>query len=340
MAKQSRANYQSGVDISHADNAVGDISAADGRGAYKDLSDSSVSRLDDAMPRYALTGGSATAYTVTLDYPDSYETGFSIIVRAHTTNTGADPTINITPSGGSALGAKTIKNNNGNSLSTGDLDVDNFYIMAYDGTDFRLFSGLNGLFNIVEDTSPQLGGNLDTNGFTIDSRDISTDGTKLDGIESGADVTDSTNVNSAGAVMNSDTTTSSMSFVIDEDDMASDSSTTVPTQQSVKAYVDERTKYKVVDIGDWNMDSTSTVSVAHGLSVADIRSVSGMIRADGSPTTRTPIQMGNTGTNYDVEVSQLNSTNVVLKRLTGGAFDSTTYNATSYNRGWIYIEYV
>ena len=61
---------------------------------------------------------------------------------------------------------------------------------------------------------------------------------KLDGIEASADVTDATNVDAAGAVMESDTTTANMSFVIDEDNMASDSNTKVPTQQSVKAYVD------------------------------------------------------------------------------------------------------
>ena len=64
------------------------------------------------------------------------------------------------------------------------------------------------------------------------------DKTKLDGIEASADVTDAANVNSAGAVMNSDSTTAGMSFVVDEDNMASDSATKVPTQQSVKAYVD------------------------------------------------------------------------------------------------------
>ncbi len=64
------------------------------------------------------------------------------------------------------------------------------------------------------------------------------DKTKLDSIEASADVTDAANVNSAGAVMNSDSTTADMSFVVDEDDMASDSATKVPTQQSVKAYVD------------------------------------------------------------------------------------------------------
>lgn len=61
---------------------------------------------------------------------------------------------------------------------------------------------------------------------------------KLDGIEAAADVTDATNVAAAGAVMESDTSTALMSFVIDEDNMATDSATKVPTQQSTKAYAD------------------------------------------------------------------------------------------------------
>ena len=113
-----------------------------------------------------------------------------------------------------------------------------------------------------------------TVGGTVDGRDIATDGAKLDGIEAGAsaataaetktayesnndtnaftdalqtklngveasaDVTDATNVNAAGAVMVSDSSTSGMGFVVDENNMASDSATKVPTQQSTKAYVD------------------------------------------------------------------------------------------------------
>lgn len=90
--------------------------------------------------------------------------------------------------------------------------------------------------------------NGQTGVVTLDQDDIgdgttykqysATDKTKLAGIETGADVTDATNVDAAGAVMNSDTSTASMSFVVDEDNMASNSATKVPTQQSVKAYVD------------------------------------------------------------------------------------------------------
>ena len=61
---------------------------------------------------------------------------------------------------------------------------------------------------------------------------------KLAAIEAAADVTDAANVDAAGAVMNSDSTTAGMSFVIDEDDMTSNLATKVPTQQSVKAYTD------------------------------------------------------------------------------------------------------
>jgi hypothetical protein len=61
---------------------------------------------------------------------------------------------------------------------------------------------------------------------------------KLDNIEALADVTDSDNVAAAGAVMEADTTTAGMSFVLDEDDMVSDSDIKLATQQSIKAYVD------------------------------------------------------------------------------------------------------
>jgi hypothetical protein len=72
----------------------------------------------------------------------------------------------------------------------------------------------------------------------------SSDKSKLDGIESSADVTDATNVEAAGAVMETDTSTTDMQFVVDEDNMVSDSATKIPTQQSVKAYVDSQISSK------------------------------------------------------------------------------------------------
>ncbi len=59
--------------------------------------------------------------------------------------------------------------------------------------------------------------------------------------KSGGDPVDEITVEAAGAVMEEDTSVDEMDFVIDEDDMKSDSATKIPTQQSVKAYVDSKT---------------------------------------------------------------------------------------------------
>lgn len=99
-----------------------------------------------------------------------------------------------------------------------------------------------------------------------------------------------------------------------------------------------------VDIGDWDMKATEsiTVSVASlGVSFASIRSVSVIIRND-SDTIRNPIDqeflnsasIGSTDGTWS-----LGSVNLVLARRTGGRFDSTSYDSTSYNRGYIVIGY-
>jgi len=90
--------------------------------------------------------------------------------------------------------------------------------------------------------------------------------TKLSGIESLADVTDATNVDAAGAVMESDTSTVNMSFVVDEDDMVSNSGTKVPTQQSVKAYVDANSGSNLT-VADFA--GSAIVTESEGLSTND-----------------------------------------------------------------------
>ena len=73
-------------------------------------------------------------------------------------------------------------------------------------------TGSTGISEVKDDTSPEAGGDFSMNGFnltmtgaeTVDGRDVSVDGSKLDGIEIAADVTDATNVDAAGAVMEVD----------------------------------------------------------------------------------------------------------------------------------------
>lgn len=81
---------------------------------------------------------------------------------------------------------------------------------------------------------------------------------KLDAIEASADVTDATNVAAAGAVMEADTSTASMSFVVDEDDMSSNSNTKLSTQQSIKAYVDAAIAATRIPVGGLYLSTNST----------------------------------------------------------------------------------
>ena len=94
-------------------------------------------------------------------------------------------------------------------------------------------------------------------------------------VENGADVTDADNVAAAGAVMESDTSTANMAFVVDEDAMTSNSATKVPTQQSVKAYVDAQVGAAIAsemtykggydaDTNEPNLDAGTLVAIAKG----------------------------------------------------------------------------
>lgn len=93
----------------------------------------------------------------------------------------------------------------------------------------------------------------------------------------------------------------------------------------------------VISIGDWDMDTAGVASVAHGLTFTDIRSISVLIINDTS-TFIYPLNSNNAagvGNGY----FYFDNTNVFLIRIAGGTFDSTDYNATSFNRGYITITY-
>jgi len=94
-------------------------------------------------------------------------------------------------------------------------------------------------------------------------------------VEDAADVTDATNVNAAGATMNTDADVKANTWTIDEDDLVSDLDTKVPTQQSVKAYVDGRVASSVNYQGGYNA-STNTPDLdtsPSGISIGDMYTV-------------------------------------------------------------------
>ena len=113
---------------------------------------------------------------------------------------------------------------------------------------------------------------------------VDADHTKLNAIEALADVTDATNVNTAGAVMVSDASTAGMGFVIDEDAMGSNSDTKVPTQQSVIAYVASQLTSDIALKGDYNASTNSPDldSSPSGIKLGDhyVVSVAGSLYAE------------------------------------------------------------
>ena len=159
-----------------------------------------------------------------------------------------------------------------------DSEVTNLdQVKAFDSADYATAAQGTTADNALPKTGGAMTGAITTNS-TFDGRDVATDGTKLDGIEASADVTDTANVTAAGALMDSEltseasvkalnqgvATTDSPTFagvtangtvefdglsgtgavtvtdILDQDDMSGNSATALATQQSIKAYVDSQ----------------------------------------------------------------------------------------------------
>jgi hypothetical protein len=102
-------------------------------------------------------------------------------------------------------------------------------------------------------------------------------------------------------------------------------------------------KCKVIDINDWNMDADYQKPVAHGLgaSFKNIRKVIVVIRNDTDDTYCLLDAYNGMSTPGKAlgGVYSFTDTWIYLHRATGETFDSTAFDATSYNRGWVTIWY-
>lgn len=170
---------------------------------------------------------------------------------------------------------------------------------------------------------------------------VAGDKTKLDAIESGADVTDATNVAAAGAVMTSGIQTIAGVKTFSSIPVGPASDPTTDNQLVRKKYIDDLlpTVPVVLEIGDWNMQSGG-ITVLHHLDYTKIIGVRGSIRNDAD-TGRYPLGLEPGGSvTFAASISGWTSTYIQLIRLLGGAFDSVNFNATGYNRGWLIVDYL
>jgi hypothetical protein len=92
---------------------------------------------------------------------------------------------------------------------------------------------------------------------------------------------------------------------------------------------------KVINIGDWNMAMDATKSVAHGVTPSNIRRISVLIRNDTDALAYDLLSQNN-NSGAIARISNM----IVLTRTSGDFFDNSSYSSTSYNRGWIMIEYI
>ena len=101
-----------------------------------------------------------------------------------------------------------------------DSEVTNLaQVKAFDTTDYATSAQGTLATNALPKAGGAMTGAITTNS-TFDGRDVATDGTKLDTIETNADVTDTTNVTSAGALMDSEVTNLAQVKAFDTSDYA------------------------------------------------------------------------------------------------------------------------
>lgn len=96
---------------------------------------------------------------------------------------------------------------------------------------------------------------------------------------------------------------------------------------------------KILEIGTWNMDTTGSVGIAHGLSDHEnIKTVSILIRQDGMLNTR-PLDYS-PGVGAVAGYWNVDTTNVNLFRIEDGTFDGAQFDTMGGdgNRGWIVLE--
>ena len=133
-------------------------------------------------------------------------------------------------------------------------------ILAYDNTDARFEKS-----TILSQSSSGVAvvGNITVTG-TVDGRDVATDGTKLDGIEASADVTDTANVTAAGALMDSELTSIASVKALNQGVATTDSPTFAAVTANGGVVVDNFTldgTTLALSSGDLTLDSASSINL-------------------------------------------------------------------------------
>ena len=148
---------------------------------------------------------------------DTFNT-FTIKRKAHSDNVGGPMRITSGDSGGTDKAGGDLEFRSGKGTGNALGGAIEFYVSTAESSGDTAHSAQN-VDMTITDGQVAVAGNITVTG-TVDGRDVSTDGTKLDGIEASADVTDTANVTSAGALMDSEVTNLSQVKAFDSSDYA------------------------------------------------------------------------------------------------------------------------
>jgi hypothetical protein len=342
-------------------------------GSGQALSTADNQQTHKAVAHYSATGdfyvdsGAANVYVLSPTgsqvAPATYATGMRIRFDAGNANTGAS-TVNVDGLGVKAL----VQDKDGSALTAGLISAVGQTEAYYDGVSFRVVLTETRILNSLTASAAELnildGALLSTTELNYVNGVSSDIQTQIDAKLPVADptFTGSLSVGSAslneaeleildGAVVttaelnNIDGGTSATATTcVDADRVVYNDAGTMKqvALTDLLAYFTGGLKTKIIEIGDWNMDTVDQVTAAHGLTYANIRSVSAVIRndADGLRHQFASYARVIGASDTDDEYLYVNTVNVVLNRAQGGLFDDPNYDSTSYNRGWITIKYV
>ena len=100
-------------------------------------------------------------------------------------------------------------------------------------------------------------------------------------------------------------------------------------------------KHKVFSLGSWNMDAVTPgcVCISTGISPTDILWCDVSIICDGNHSVAPLYYYDEVDTEVAGRWEARSTDSIIVSRYGGGKFDSTRYNSTGFNRGWLTVHY-
>ena len=130
------------------------------------------------------------------------------------------------------------------------------------------------------------------------------------------------------------------------------STSEIPVQFTSNQYTTKFDDYglrrKTIEIGVWDMTTTASITVAHGLTNdlwKNVRNIEIVVRNDDDDIYYTDSTDTASDADDGIEIEKIDDTNVTLIRAAAGGGSSTFDNANfdkttdNYNRGWVTIWY-